>query len=586
MTSDAFASEIKKTLIPILSDITRPIKDIVNQTIYNRILEYVIERSKELMYTKTMLTRAPVLLNDIYYHLRLKVDGEIICPKTIDDYFETSDRVLIIGDGGGGKTTLINYTFINSYKSFGKIPILYNLREIGRYDVSEKKKRGGNNVQSNILFTALLDHLLFNKIGINDDVIIKMFETGKFIFILEGFDELPKKHGITVEIKEFIQRFSANRYLITTRRYSEVTGFSHFIQAELLGLDINDDIEPFIRKQLGNNINLSDRIIAELTKKENSGYVELLTNPLFLILFINSFEYHPSLPKKKAEFYYHVFDALYGKHDSWSKDGFERPKYSVLSRIKFEEVLQRFSFTSFFEEIYEFTPQYLSLALRDVKISVPIEFEIDDYVSDLKESIPIMVEVGLNLKFIHRTIQEYFTALFIVTQDNDSNNEVMSYILGEDSISPYLFLLELISELNEKLYIEYFLLPYIKKFFEDYNDLIAAPYAPVKSMGVVLSSYLLLLKLIGFSETIQKDYDAFVEHRKNNYSLNDKLLLETEFEELHSTSINLLILSRSHQVFLDTCLNTFLNKGSRNKKFIHNTLYRKGTNQFGYNTRN
>ncbi|HSY62601.1 MAG TPA: hypothetical protein VK796_12035 [Cytophaga sp.] len=567
------SEEIKKALMPIIDEAVKPLKTALHQIAGNRILEYVIEKTKTLQYTKTLLSPTDIPLKEIYYHIPLNFNGYVVYPKTVNDYFEHGNKVLITGDGGGGKTTIINYTFINSYHEFGKVPVLYNLRELSRYQHEEKKKRGINDIQDNILFTALLNHLLFNKVGVSFEAVLSMFDTGKFIFILEGYDELPKNYDIAVEIKEFLERFPENRYLITTRPYSSASALSGFVKAELMGLDIKKDIEPFIRKQLSRNTNgLADRVIKEVSKPNNKEYLELLSNPLFLILFINSFDFHPSLPRKKSDFYFHLFDALFGKHDSLSKDGFERPRYSVLTKSKFIGVLNTFCFRTFFSEMYEFSLQEMNIELQDTKVSMPVEFEIDDYIKDLKESVPLIVEVGQHLKFVHRTLQEYFAALFIISQNEEDYKGIAEFLLESDQIRPNIFLLELLAELKEHLYNRYFLLPYLSSFFNDYNIVVLSEETDYATAKTVLSVFADFQKLLSFSDILRKEQEAFLRHRYPQYPTDNAYFAAAQFEEDSNLLRKLFILCRNHQTFMTQCNAAISSNSVRNRNFIQRTL--------------
>ncbi|MBK8966890.1 MAG: hypothetical protein IPM36_09460 [Lewinellaceae bacterium] len=74
----------------------------------------------------------------------------------------------------------------------------------------------------------------------------------------------------------------------------------------------------------------------------------------------------------------------------------------------------------FFE--YENLKGRLQLACKSVKQEY--SFTIEDLVDDLVVSIPIIIKDGMEYKFPHRSLQEYFAASFISSLDIESKAKV------------------------------------------------------------------------------------------------------------------------------------------------------------------
>jgi hypothetical protein len=138
-------------------------------------------------------------------------------------------------------------------------------------------------------------------------------------------------------------------------------------------------------------------------------------------MFILTFQSYSDIPQKRSEFYDQVFDTLYSIHDAVSKLAYVREKVSGLSKDQFEVVLQLFSFLSFFEEKFIFPANYLTDKLNTIKSKKKnLVFDNDKFIDDLQVAIGILNKEGLDYTFPHRSLQEYFAALYIskVSQEN------------------------------------------------------------------------------------------------------------------------------------------------------------------------
>ena len=147
---------------------------------------------------------------------------------------------------------------------------------------------------------------------------------------------------------------------------------------------------------------------------ENRSYNTFLSNPLLLSMFILTFQSYSDIPQKRSEFYDQVFDTLFSIHDAVSKLAYVREKISGLSKDQFEEILQLFSFLSYFEEKFIFPSNYLTDKLDVIKSKKKnLSFDNDKFIDDLQVAIGILNKEGLDYTFPHRSLQEYFGALYI-----------------------------------------------------------------------------------------------------------------------------------------------------------------------------
>lgn len=575
LTSSILSSTIAKNFITKSFDnVVNEVSAQVKQTIQNRIIEYTVETARKCSHLKTILHKENIAIDKIYFPLKLQSYSNNIAPTKTKDLFKENNRIVIEGKGGSGKTTFIKYFYINAVKSSFKIPVLLNLRDFNLIDFSENRKK--KEIINNIFFKEIVSHLLFNKIGINSNIIIQMFDSGKLLFILDGYDELSYniKSYVLKDIEEFIVRFPKNNYIITTRPYTDATRLTNFTTYEICGLDEKNEIDSFIKQQLFKNIDLSDSIISALKLNSSKKYLPLLTNPLFLILFINSFESYPKLPPKKSSFYWQVFDALFEKHETFSKSGYRRPKLSELKREEFEFILNSFSFVSYFQSKFNFDTIYLEKTLREIRKTYKIKFEPTDFIEDLKVTLTILIEDGTELSFIHRTLQEYFTTKFLSTLNEKDKHKFFKKLAHKQvkEIS-HTFLLELISELYPNEFSQYYLPEHIKIFLEIFDSTFTSSLPTIKDCTNSLKSFENFTELISFSKVINEVYNSFLKHNQTNYNQGNQILYVTKDKTDIQLAINMLILHRNKEKLLDKIEEYLKNISDNNQPFIDFALY-------------
>lgn len=456
---------LKSPLNSLVSEFGAELKQIVN----NRLLEYQTEEYNRNSYVKTLLYRTePVNLYQIFQPLFLgretKINGKVekIPTNTIKEVFIKSKFITIIGYAGSGKSMLMRHLFLDSINSKFKYPIKVELRYLNDYSGS--------------LNEYIKEHIFeFHKLGSNERIISNLLESGKFVFFFDGYDEInsSKKAGITNEINEFVKLYNKNNYIVTSRPFTGIETLplfhNYWIQAFT-----DEEVEQFIAKQLKNEKELVEKIITAIKRPENKAYRSFLWNPLLLTMFIISFNTYAEIPQKRSMFYRQVFDTLYLIHDSSSKLAYVREKKSGLDKDKFEKALQAFCFITFFDYKYTFTYDYINDVLWNIKMNKSqLYFENDNIVDDLTIALGFLTKEGFEYTFLHKSLQEYFAALYIANLSKENKKRVYRKlslkIIGSKlyDTDEYSNLYVLLSEMDNKFLTKDFLLP-ILEYIVDY----------------------------------------------------------------------------------------------------------------------
>lgn len=420
---------------------------------------YLVDQTEKYYFTNTFIHRGDkVEFYSIYHPIKANYKKHTTDFDELESLFQEHKNITIIGSAGSGKTTLVKHIFLRSVSSKFKIPIIIELRFLNDYDGDFEK--------------LLIEKNLKLRIKPSEDILRRSLKTGKFLFLLDGYDEIfsSKKQELNRQIELFVDSYPKNTFVITTRPSSGIERFSRFHDFKVQPLT-DWDVEKFINK-IVDSTERRQRILKIIKDQGSSNYLEYLRNPLLLSMFILAFESHPEIPSRKSSFYRNVFDTLYSKHDGITKNSFPREKLTKLEREDFENILSVFSYMSLIQGRYTFTCEYLTDTLKKVIEYLNIKCNIEHLIYDLQTSISIIIQDGFEYNFPHRSMQEYFAALFISNLPSEKKsrayeNSLESLVNSGTDLSFNLW--SICKELDDLAFTEYFLIPQLKI----YNDKIS-----------------------------------------------------------------------------------------------------------------
>lgn len=420
--------------------------------------DYLHSQTQKFYFTNTFIHRnEKVVFKDIYHPIKVTYKKLIADFNNIDSAFEEYKYITVIGSAGSGKTTLTKHIYLKTIEEKKKIPILIELRNLNDYD------HGIENLIS--------EKILKTRIKPNDITLTRALQSGSFLFLLDGYDEIfsEKNQEINRQIELFIDTYPLNNYLITTRPGSGIENFPRFYDFKVCELE-NEDVVHFITR-LVDGEEKRNRIIK--TIKENQNYSEYLRNPLLLSMFIMAFENHPEIPKRKSAFYRNVFDTLYSKHDGITKNSFLREKKTKMQLDDFENILSILCYLTVLEGSYDFTYEKLYDYLQKIKTTFSFKYGTDALIHDLRTSISILVLDGFEYRFPHRSMQEYFTAFFISKLPTEKKQKAYSNLAVtflKSSTDDNFTLWNLCLEMDENTFLQKFLIPNLQLAQKEFNS--------------------------------------------------------------------------------------------------------------------
>lgn len=522
MYSEPTLSLVRSFREPIISFFGKTI-DQITQFLDNGLPYYIESQKNKFEYGKTFLFKEEqVKFMDIYMPLFLSSGNQKYTIEWIEDLYVNKGFTAIIGNAGSGKSMQIRYIFLRALYQRIKIPIFIELKALNDYE-------GGGGVEEYISERIIKLNLSKNK-----DILNKLFESGHFLFLLDGYDEIysKKKQKITHDLEEFIDRYSQNWFVLTSRPEAGLESFPRFNNNTILGLEENQ-VEIFIKKQCDilKEDEFRDRVLNTIKDAKINDIKEYLSNPLLLSMFLFTYRNYPQLPNKKSKFYWNVYDTLVTKHDSFTKrGGWQHERRSDLKNEEFKLILMWFSYIALFDEKFKFDKKYFLDKLAKIKKNLNINFDSDLFIYDVNVSLNLIILDGLEYTFVHKSLQEYFSVLLIAEQTEDVKKKIY-----KDKFENFNFLnlgtarnvFSLCMEMDKYYFIKYFLLHHLDNILSEITDenvkIIIANWFEYFSIGFqmkkikssnkyeIVGRYISMKASVAMLEHIGLDYDSFVE---------------------------------------------------------------------------
>ncbi len=453
------------SLISPLIEIVKRAQDEYKHAYFTGLEKYLFNRAEKYFYTNTFLHRgAKVKFLDIYYPLKIKAFGSKENAVVVDlEFIDSHKYISIIGTAGSGKSMIMKFLFIESIKSYFRIPIFIELRRFNIENGSFKK----------FIFNSILEANLEP----SERTLERALKSGVYIFIFDGLDEIAieKKEQFFHQLDGFIDSYAENKFVISSRPRAgaeQLPRFEPFYVSEICQSEFSD----FINKVVWDG-ERRQNLFNVIKDEENRQYLHYFSSPLLFSMFILTFESYPEIPKRKSSFYQNVFDTLYSMHDGITKSSFRRDRASKLQKEEFIELLAYFSAITFSKGQFYFTSEQLFSTLSDIKARKNYKgLNIEDVINDLDLSISILIKDGFEYTFPHRSLQEYFTSLFIKNyiKSEDAKSKFISKLMDSSrllSFDRHKHFWLLLYEVDKLSMVKHFLIPLYKQIYKPDHSL-------------------------------------------------------------------------------------------------------------------
>ena len=390
---------------------------------------------------KTLLNRdQPVSLLSIYVNVKFRNGAKAIDDFGLIEKLQTQKRVVISGTGGGGKTIFMKYLWISLFENpNGRVPIFVELRRLNE---------GANDRLDLYIFHSIID----SQSNFSQRDFEAGIRDGKFVLILDGFDEIEDKKKDTLE-RQILSLAHNNPELTivvsgrSDPRFSAWQAFSifhviPFSKAQTVELIGKLQYDRVIRKKF------SDRVKADLYDKHRS----FLSNPLLTTMMLLTFDQFADIPEKIHLFYDQAFDTLFAKHDA-TKEAYKRRMYTELSIDVFKRIFSYFFLATYYDEKFEVSDaECLSYIQKSFKID-GADIAPEKFLQDLTESVCMLQRDGTSFVFVHRSFQEYFAAYFLARISRNNLDEILRKISRRPTDNVIKMLYDIDQDAFEKDYV-------------------------------------------------------------------------------------------------------------------------------------
>ena len=336
-------------------------------------------------------------------------NGESILANNVNAVLGEEHFIILQGAGGIGKSTLMKHLFLSELKERDLIPILVELRDIN--DLPDDYK----------LTDVLFENLNYlEKSALLDETLEYSLNQGVFLFLLDGYDEInsEKSIGFLKKINKFCDKYPDNYIIISTRpEESDFIEFNRFAVLETCGFDKTQALEMISR--LDYEETSKNRFYAALNKELYREHRSFASNPLLLTMMFLTYDEYAEIPKKIHLFYEKAFDVLFSRHDA-TKEGYKREIKSGLESDKFKAVFADFCCRTYYHGKLEFSYDEMIKTFNKINDKSYFGFDSSCFIQDLLDVVCMLVKDGSKYRFVHRSFQEYFTAVFLRDQFDDN----------------------------------------------------------------------------------------------------------------------------------------------------------------------
>ncbi|MDA7762184.1 hypothetical protein N8927_03205 [Crocinitomicaceae bacterium] len=387
-----FSQNLQSTLIAELY-ITQYVMDKLSKAL---VVAYSEKRDySEYIDNVTNLTKTS---NELFVSLNLRELTEETVSQIgfIEDIVKEIKRFRILGEGGSGKTTTMEYLVFNdclNYKNDKEnqpLPVIITLSNIGD--------------------EVHLKDAIANKIGVTMDSLDELFVTNKLKVYLDGVNEIVKKWEIKKtkihEISSLIKEYKELSIVISDRYDFDVFQNDFFdVRTFTIQKIEKNQMNEFIQKSCFGNEKQIANVSSKLEKYES---LEILSRPLILSRAIEIIKSGNNLPDKTIEIIEVFIDIILKREKNEKKD-------PLLNILDFKLLIGYLAHKIFDEykghqsipenkcrKILSRGTEELGLESSNVKYSMRMGFELQ-----------ILSKKDNMMRFYHQNYFEFFNAHYL-----------------------------------------------------------------------------------------------------------------------------------------------------------------------------
>lgn len=390
----------------------------------------------------------------------------VILDATLDLLEAYSKKVILVANGGMGKTMLLQHLFLESARKHtqtGRLPIIIELRDFS----------GDNDLLNDYIIktASIYDE------NLTDKKVKELMISGKCQLLMDGADEIDPsdEKAFQRKIAELVDRYPYNQYVVASRECGLLKGITGFSRMYL---------HPFSREQSTTLIDnllkgYDDETIIKSIKNYTDGdffqrHKVFASNPMLLTFVIMKYPIVESFDGEKRRFYRAVYDAIVYGHDE-EKEGYSRVFRSAQNADEFTKVFSELCATTYIRHKSEFDPDtfedYFENLVTKNNIENPSAMTSKNFIHDACATACMMYEQDTKLLYIDSGFQEYLFAKYYF-QAAPEELVALGQILWDTAETEFdgLDAFEMLKEFSTEKYERYFLKPFLDNAFQGKDE--------------------------------------------------------------------------------------------------------------------
>ena len=392
----------------------------------------------------------------------------VIQNANLDLIAKYAKKVILVANGGMGKSMMLQHLFLESIKNHlqsGLLPIMIELRDF---------------IESNDLFNDYIVKTAgtYDK-SLTSNKIEELMSSGKCEILMDGADEIDPSDAKAFQrqIAELTDRYPYNQYVVASRECDIIKAVNGFSKLYL---------HPFSREQSSALIsNLLVNSEDEAIRHEIVDYIEgdylqkhraFASNPMLLTFVVMKYPIVDSFEGQKRLFYRTVYDAIVYGHDE-EKKGYSRIFRSAQNAEEFTKVFREFCAITYIKHEVEFDrdtfEDYFKKLVAKNTLENPKIMTSKNFIHDACTTACMMYEENIKLFYIDRGFQEFLFAQHYFSA-NPEELEALGHNLwnvaetefnGNDAF-------EMLNEFSSEKFERYFLKPYLQNIFNGKSEIV------------------------------------------------------------------------------------------------------------------
>lgn len=385
----------------------------------------------------------------------------------LDLISEYSRKVILVANGGMGKSMMLQHLFlesINKHQQTGRLPIIIELRDFS---------------ENNDLFN---DHIvktaeMFDR-NLNSKKVMDLMTSGKCQILMDGVDEIDPSdiNAFQRQISELVDRYPYNQYVMASRECDIIKAVKGFAKLYL---------RPFNKEQSSSLINnllsnsedeeMGNEIISYLEGEYLQQHKVFASNPMLLTFVIMKYSIVDPFHGEKRLFYRTVYDAIVCGHDE-EKKGYSRVFRSAQSAAEFTKVFKEFCAVTYIKHEVEFDldtfDEYFNNLVAIGKLENPKIMTSKNFIHDACATACMMYEEDIKLLYIDPGFQEYLFANYYFSADPEELKR-LGHELWDVSTSDFdgYDAFDMLNEFSSEKFERFVVKPYLHNIFNGKSEI-------------------------------------------------------------------------------------------------------------------